>query len=177
MRPATHRVVRQRCEMLVQGCVHLFRVALEESAAAADEERVAGEHRSLVGARILDEVAYMCLRVAGRVQTSHIEATDRELGIVVDFGVEFVDATAVTADDLQRAIRSLVQLGGSACVVVVVVGDKRLGELRADFAHFAGYLKKCEITCNHNMCTYSLDVNRVDNRCFVAFLVHQQVPE
>ena len=56
------RIIRQRSQHLVQRLVHLLRRALEEAAAASDEQRVARKDRPVVA--VFEEVAYAVLRVA-----------------------------------------------------------------------------------------------------------------
>ena len=98
MSPHTYiyfRIIRQRPKHIVQRLIHLLGRALEEPSAAADEQRVAREHRPVVA--VFEEVAYAVLGMAGGVQGFDLDAVAEGEGRVVAGRVG--DVCAVLAAD------------------------------------------------------------------------------
>ena len=117
-------VVGQRRQRLVQRRVHLGRVTLEELAAAADEERVAGEDRALVRRLVLHEVADAVLRVARRVQRRHADVlADAERFPVLGRAADARAVFAADDGDLGREGREHLLVPARMVPVVVRVYD------------------------------------------------------
>jgi hypothetical protein len=100
------RVVGKRSKRLVQGLVHLRGIALEEAAAAANEERVAGED-SAVGA-ILEEERDAILGVAGCVECCYFDIANAELRLVLWGGRDL--GAVLATNDRQFVVLKLVLL-------------------------------------------------------------------
>jgi hypothetical protein len=116
------RVVGKRRQDFVEGVVHFRGGALEELAAATDEERVACEHRAMGrgGGGVFEIVADAVLGVAGGVEGGDGDVfADGECGVV---GWRSGDGVAVFAADDGSGGELVEDLGVAAGVVPVVVG-------------------------------------------------------